>query len=115
MNFIDSIIISQLDYVVVIGGSMFMETKSMSDNYDLIWYKKLVKPLYIIGSNIGPIHTNDYLKRLKEEVFSSAVDISLRDQKSYNMISDLSAARYTSDLVLLMMFLPIKRLNLQKK
>ena len=36
MNFIDSISIFQLDYVGVIGGSMFMETKSMSDNYDLI-------------------------------------------------------------------------------
>ncbi|NQK68628.1 polysaccharide pyruvyl transferase family protein [Streptococcus suis] len=115
MNFIDSIIISQLDYVVVIGGSMFMETKSMSDNYDLIWYKKLVKPLYIIGSNIGPIHTNDYLKRLKEEVFSSAVDISLRDQKSYNMISDLSAARYTSDLVFTYDVSPYKTIKSSKK
>lgn len=99
MNIIDKKIIKYCDYVVTIGGSMFIEYKCQSKDYKLIWYKDLKKPYFILGVNIGPIYTDKYLLNLKESVFQKAKDVCVRDRNSYNMVKEMENVRCGSDII----------------
>lgn len=98
MNILDQKIIKSCDYVITIGGSMFIEYQQNAKDYKFIWYKNLKKPYFIIGVNIGPIYTNNYLLHLKN-IFHNAKDVCVRDKKSYKMVSDLNNVRCGSDII----------------
>ena len=70
MNIVDKIIIKHCDYVITVGGSMFVEYTQNSKDYKFTWYENLKKPYFIIGVNIGPIYTKNYLLNLKKHITS---------------------------------------------
>ena len=101
-NIIESIILKNKDCLVTIGGSMFMEGKNFKKNYktrQFLIYKKINKPYYIIGANIGPIYTREYVKLLMQEALKNATDVCLRDRNSFELVSSLKNIRCASDIV----------------
>ena len=99
MNVIDKMIIKSCDYVITVGGSMFVEYKQNSKDYKFIWYKNLKKQYFIIGVNLGPIYTKQYLLNLKATVFRGAKDVCVRDKKSYSMVKEMKNVRLGSDII----------------
>lgn len=94
--------INKSKYVVVIGGSLFMERKNYKLDkkiFNLYWYKKLTKPYLIIGSNIGPVYTDEYVNTIKENIISKAEYVCLRDKKSYKYVSDCKNVNVGTDIV----------------
>lgn len=94
-SLIDAIIYICSDYVVHIGGSIFIETKD---------FKKILKNdlhhknVFYIGANFGPFFTNEYYKLIKNKL-SKSRDICFRDTYSYNMFNSLQNVRYAPDVL----------------
>lgn len=99
MNVIDKQIIKKCDYVITVGGSMFVEYNKNSKDYKFTWYENLKKPYFIIGVNIGPIYTKEYLLNLKSSAIQNARDVCVRDKKSYEMVKDMKNVRCGSDMI----------------
>jgi colanic acid/amylovoran biosynthesis protein len=97
-NIIDSYYIKKSDIVVTLGGSMFTELKNRKRQKIFDWYSGLNKDLYILGSNIGPIYTAQYLDSLRRVIFSNAKSISLRDKESLKL-ADSPVASYAPDII----------------
>lgn len=98
-DMIEKRIVDKADCIVTIGGSVFMQDKNQMKYRHGTWYQKYPKEQYIIGSNIGPYYDEDFVKDLKENVFSVAQDVSLRDEKSYALVKELENTRCNPDLV----------------
>lgn len=89
-------LIDKSDIVVTLAGSVFME---LEDNQKLNnWYKNLNKDYYILGSNIGPYHTEEFLDNV-ENIISNSKDTCLRDKKSFKLFENLDNVRVASDLI----------------
>lgn len=89
-----------MDYVVSIAGSIFMEDKKNSNlSEKLLWFSNLKLPFFMIGSNIGPVYTENYIKLIKEKILCKAKDVCLRDIKSYDLVADCKNVRYAADVV----------------
>lgn len=100
-NILDTCMINKCDLVITLGGSLFMQTDnwSLEKDYNKIWYNKLNKPYFIIGANIGPVYTNEYVEFLKEYIFKKANNVCLRDIKSYEYVSNMPNITYCGELV----------------
>lgn len=98
-HLIEKNLINKCDFVVSIAGSIFMEKKDGTIDERITWFNRLPKDFYLIGSNIGPVYTNDYIELIKDKVLNKAKDICLRDKKSYNLVSDLTNVRCAPDVV----------------
>lgn len=100
-SFLETFFIKKCDAVITIGGSLFMENKKwkIDEDYNKLFYYKINKPYFIIGSNIGPVFSDEYIYFLKENIFKNAVDVCFRDNKSIEYVKDLKNVRCTTDLV----------------
>lgn len=86
------------DIMVHIGGSLFMETRGPNFWYrEKKFYKQIKIPYYIIGSNVGPIQTNEFVSILRK-VFAGAKDVCFRDQASYDLFKDIPSVRVATDI-----------------
>lgn len=84
------------DLFLQIGGSLFMENgKNWSKESD--FFNKLPIPYYLLGSNIGPYHSPEFISILKK-IFHGAQDVCLRDNASYALVNDLSNVRASTDI-----------------
>ncbi len=91
--------IPKSDFVVFVGGSIFMQSPN--------WRKLLArnrqltrgKDAYVIGSNFGPFHSDEFYQSYRQ-LFSALKDICFRDRYSYDLFSALPNARYAPDIVL---------------
>ena len=102
INPIEAHYINKSDFVIIIGGSIFMERKDFIKDkkiFGINWYNNLNKNYYIIGANIGPVYTDEYISRIKEGIISKATDVCLRDKKSYSYLKDCKNVRVGSDIV----------------
>lgn len=97
-NMLENYYINKNDIVVVIGGSIFMEMKNQNNDYLFLWYKRLKKPYYILGANIGPYYTESFLSGVNS-VLNDSADTCLRDYTSYNLMKNSSNIRVASDIV----------------
>ena len=98
--YLETRIIKKCEYVIVIGGSIFMETKNYTKyNRYSLWYQNLNKPYFIIGSNIGPVYTSEYIDEIKSNILNNARDVCLRDKKSYLYVKDMDNVRVSTDIV----------------
>lgn len=93
----------QIDALVSIGGSIFIEFPNWEKLYQErvnLWnhFKQLGKPVYVIGSNFGPYHTQAYVDAY-EESFKLLEDICFRDQYSYDLYKHLPNVRLEADAV----------------
>lgn len=86
-------IIKKCDFIVSIGGSMYIEGKSKSKVKEFEG-----KDYYIIGSNFGPYETKEYYEEMYK-FFEKAKDVSFREEYSYNLFKELSNVRYEPDLL----------------
>lgn len=97
-------ILKNVDAVVVIGGSMFMQSSTNVENdFDISFYrmiKKLFdnKHMFFLGGNFGPYKTPDY-KRAYDEIFSRAYDVCFREQYSYELFRHIDKVRVEPDIV----------------
>lgn len=98
-DIVEKRVVDKTDCIVTIGGSVFMQDKNRMEYRHSTWYKKYPKEKYIIGSNIGPYYDEDFIKDLKENIFLEAKDVSLRDEKSYELVKELNNTRCNPDLV----------------
>lgn len=116
-NIIDSFFIRRCDMIFVVGGSLFMETESWNEknDYNRIWYHKLSKPYFVIGANIGPIYTREYIKFLRKNIFKNAEGIFLRDSKSYRYVKSLSNVLQIRDLAFSFDVRKYKKVKSQRK
>lgn len=84
------------DGCVIIGGSIFQDYGNKRDYLNYIRrnlviksFKLKNKPVFIMGSNIGPINTK-VGKEIFKTTFNNATFTSVRDLKSYNLLKDLN-------------------------
>ena len=73
--------------------------KRTNKSIGIDWYKKLDKPYYIIGANIGPIYYEEYIAELKKDVFNNAQDVCLRDSKSHQYVENMKNVRVAPDII----------------
>ncbi|MGM9849286.1 MAG: polysaccharide pyruvyl transferase family protein [Bacilli bacterium] len=101
-SIIDDYYIKNNDAIITIGGSIFMENKEYKitrKSMGLKWYNNLNKPYYIVGANIGPVYSKEYIEDLKNNVLISCEDVCLRDSVSYNYVADLKNTRFAPDII----------------
>lgn len=100
-NIIDTCVIKKCNYVITLGGSLFMQSSEWKPekDYNKIWYSKLNKPYFVIGSNIGPVYSSQYIDFLKKYIFKNAEKVCLRDKKSCEYIGDIKSTAYCGELV----------------
>lgn len=95
-------IIKSVDIILVIGGSMFIQSKDKQETYDMAIYtyfsKFREKEKYIIGSNFGPFKGSEYF-RYFENVFKKFDQINFREKKSYNLFDNFDNVKFYPDLV----------------
>lgn len=88
---IKEILARKADVSVMLGGSLFIESKH--PNFSL------KSPYYVLGSNFGPYQTDKYLKKYTK-IFSNAEDVCFREQHSKELFKLLPNVRATTDIVL---------------
>lgn len=86
--------IKQVDALVKIGGSIFIEYDGWEEN----WPQNENKPFFVLGTNFGP-YENDSFKSLVEKKLRQTCDCCFRDNKSYQLFSHLSNVRVASDIL----------------
>lgn len=94
---------SKYDGTVFIGGSIFMERPYWENSYTekknvINYFYEAQKPVFIIGSNFGPVKT-DKFKSKYSELFDKCTDICFRDKYSYDLFSDKTNIRLAPDIV----------------
>lgn len=95
-NIFDWYYIRKSDMYLVIGGSIFMENIFTRGILSVMYY--FHKNRFILGSNIGPYHSEEYLKFVKK-IFVDSNDVCLRDKESFNLVRDLKNVRYAPDII----------------
>lgn len=100
---IDNIQYKKYDATVFIGGSIFMETNCWKYSYieksNIInYFQSSKKPIYIIGSNFGPVKTENF-KMKYYELFNKCTDICFRDKYSFELFRDNKNIRLAPDIV----------------
>ena len=87
------------DLLVYIGGSLFIENNNLDAwRREKQFYDSLDKPYYILGSNIGPYSSPEFIE-IVHSIFSRAEDVCLRDSYSYELVKDLDNVRLATDIV----------------
>lgn len=113
-KFLGKILKAKCDYMVSIGGSIFMEWGNIDKikRHFSIYDKE--KPYFILGSNFGPYKTNAYKQFIKENVLRNAQDVCFRDEYSYDLFKDLSNVRHAADIVFTLDTSKIKKTDEKK-
>lgn len=109
-NYIGEKLKSKCDYMVSIGGSIFMEKDDFSKVEKQFSLYDNKKPLYILGANFGPYKSEKY-KIYVANILKRAKDVSFRDKKSYQEFSDIDSVRCNSDIVFSLNIENIKKKN----
>lgn len=98
-------VLDNVDSVIVIGGSMYMQhSLDLEKDYDISFYRFRNtffsdKPIFFLGGNFGPFLTNDYVEAYSE-IFKNAKDVCFRDEYSYNIFKDVNnRVRFNPDIV----------------
>ena len=98
-NILEQYYINKSKFVVFIAGSIFIESKEEKRRKYLLseWYSNLNKPYYIIGANIGPFYTREFIKNVNF-ILNNAEDVCLRDSQSKKLCSS-KKVRQASDII----------------
>src|SRR5690606_16057274 len=89
------------DAFLAIGGSIFMQPRTLPIYFDIEYYKmvkKYFKNTFFIGCNFGPFKNIEYKKGFSE-VFSEANDVCFREKYSWELFSELENVRCKPDVV----------------
>ena len=96
-------IAEQHDALVFIGGSIFRDESYHEDLYKeriemVSAFKKLNKPVFVLGANFGPYKSLKFLGDYKK-FFNICDDICFRDTYSYNLFKYMNNVRLAPDIV----------------
>lgn len=86
----------------MLGGSLFIEAQSAENARrlrNLEYAVNHAKNSYVIGSNFGPYHTDDFLHRYKD-LFKKCRRVCFRDKYSYDLFEDMPNVHYAPDIIL---------------
>ena len=87
------------DATVIVGGSIFQESKNWHIlKKKISLYNNLNPKYYILGCNFGPFKSKKFLS-IHKDIIKNSKDVCFRDMKSYTMFEQLPNVRYASDLV----------------
>lgn len=92
-----------IDALVLIGGSMFMQHRNLPVYDEIEFYKQLEKSkpklsIFFLGANFGPFKDDKYLQGYAE-VFSKASDVCFRESYSKKLFNDIENVRFAPDIV----------------
>jgi colanic acid/amylovoran biosynthesis protein len=84
--------ISKYDAYIMIGGSMFQEPENWKKQWRIFditvkSFKFFGKSTFVLGSNFGPIKTNEY-KQKYVSTFKKLTNMTVRDKYSYNQLEN---------------------------
>lgn len=99
------------DAVVYIGGSIFMEYPNWENICSWWEYEAKNRPLYVLGANFGPWHTEDYRRKMAE-IFAHTRDVCFRDRYSRELFGDVPTVRRAPDILFAH---PMPRAQVQQK
>lgn len=91
------------DAMIFIGGSIFRDESYHENLYKdrmnmIEAFKRLNKPIFILGSNFGPYTRESFLEDYKK-FYSECEDVCFRDTYSYNLFKDMKNVRCQPDIV----------------
>ena len=90
---------NKVDFMVLLGGSMFIENSTgKSEKKIQMEFNTVKKDYFILGCNFGPYKTLEYKENYKN-VLKNAKDVCFREKYSYNLFKDLENVRYASDII----------------
>lgn len=95
-SLIVSILEKKCDLILIIGGSIFMDTKNRKPLYSP--NDKVKKKIITIGANFGPCYSSAFKDAIENEL-SHNCDVCFRDTFSYNSFSHLDNVRFAPDIV----------------
>lgn len=95
-------LVKQCDFILEIGGSIFQQEK-LSDSVTKRRedYLKSGVPIFVVGSNFGPVLSDSY-QRDYHNYFNSIEGTVFRDSKSWERFNDLSNVELAPDTVFLL-------------
>lgn len=93
----------EFDGFILLGGSIFREESYWNDVYHqrqsvIEAFRKAGKPVFVVGSNFGPVHTRCFIDRYSE-LYQLCTDVCFRDTYSYQLFSTLPNVRVEKDVV----------------
>lgn len=89
------------DILVFIGGSIFIQNSNIETfKKSCVFYEKNYIPYYILGCNVGPFYSDDYVNVLKNDIYKNAENVSFRDSYSYSLFKDMMNTHLYPDIVL---------------
>lgn len=96
---VGKIIKEKCDYMVSIGGSIFMEPSKIKKAYKQFCLYDSDKKTYILGANFGPYRSKEY-KNLVDRIISKCEDVCFRDKYSFEeFTNNHDNVRYCPDIV----------------
>lgn len=89
--------IKKMDYLITIGGSVFIEPENIE--FEKL-YKKydILENTYVIGANFGPYKTEKYKEYINKKI-KAMKDVCFRDEYSYKLFKQNNNVRFASDIV----------------
>lgn len=64
---------------------------------EIKFYQSVKIPYDIIGSNVGPIRSNEFIETISN-IFKNAQDVCFRDSNSYELFKDMPTTRVATDI-----------------
>lgn len=98
-KFIHKIKYTNIDSIVFIGGSIFMQKSFENTDIYYKYYKLGKKPYYFIGANFGPYFNEAFISN-HVNLLKNANDVCFRDTFSKSLFPNIPSIRTASDLVL---------------
>lgn len=97
-EFLQNVIKMRTKYIVMIGGSMFMQSSGWKKQ--LLYQEEIFdNNTYILGCNFGPFYEEEY-RRAYEKLFEKVSDVCMRDKYSKQLFENLDNVRWAPDIVL---------------
>jgi colanic acid/amylovoran biosynthesis protein len=95
--------LKEIDAFVLIGGSVFIQSKFLRGYDDVEYYKLLPQlvpgiSMFFLGGNFGPYNDPLYFKEF-EKIFTDAKDVCFREKYSQKLFSSIKTVRFAPDIV----------------
>lgn len=98
-NILENLKAKELDGVVNIGGSIFIENDFSKEDFKIRERNlEFGKNYFILGANFGP-YKNEEFKNMYYKFFKECKDVCFREKYSYELFKDLENVRFGKDIV----------------
>lgn len=98
-NILEDLKLKELDGVVNIGGSIFIENDFLKEDFKIRERNlKFGKNYFVLGANFGP-YKSEAFKNMYHEFFKKCKDVCFREKYSFELFKDLENVRFGKDIV----------------